>query len=214
MWPLRSPLLLACLLLGAVTSTAGAEHVDWPSDDDAVAHPALTIRTYASQRDDLPAADSLTLVASLLGRAGVVTRWTMCGMPRPDASCSRTLEAGEVSIRFVNDQGPVEPHRRLPMGDALIDTNRRTGVLATLYLDRIALLAATAGTDRGTVLARAMAHEVAHLLLGTTEHGAVGLMRAWWSQDMLRREPDSQWAFTEDEGRRMRQALARMRAGP
>ena len=56
------------------------------------------------------------------------------------------------------------------------------GVLATIYFDRVMWLAHEAGTDSRVLLGRAIAHELGHLLLATTTHGPVGLMRAHWSQ--------------------------------
>jgi hypothetical protein len=96
----------------------------------------------------------------------------------------------------------------LPIGHSLVDTTRRTGVLATLFLDRIERIARAAGVSPAVITARAAAHEIAHLILGTNEHGASGLMRALWSQDMLRFDAEREWVFTADEGRRLRLALA------
>ena len=54
-------------------------------------------------------------------------------------------------------------------------------------VDRIDALARQAGVDPGMLLGRAVAHEIGHLILGTTKHAKSGLMRATWKTDELRR---------------------------
>jgi hypothetical protein len=92
----------------------------------------------------------------------------------------------------------------LPLGDAMIDTHAHSGVLATIYFDRIEWLARQAGADGRTLLGRAIAHELGHLLMATTTHGPVGLMRAYWSQDEVRRAHPRDWSFAPGELAAMR----------
>jgi hypothetical protein len=122
--------------------------------------------------------------------------WRMCPA---SPSCDARMAPGELAIRIV--RVPVPPHYtgRLPLGDALIDTRAGGGVLATVYVDRIEWLAHEAGADSRTLLGRAIAHELGHLLLATTTHGPVGLMRAYWSQAEVRRSQPRDWAFAPTE---------------
>ena len=53
--------------------------------------------------------------------------------------------------------------------------------------------------DRRTLLGRAIAHELGHLLLATTTHGPVGLMRAYWSREEVRRGQPRDWNFVPSE---------------
>jgi hypothetical protein len=110
----------------------------------------------------------------------------------------------ELAIRIVRAKIPPRYDGRLPLGDALIDTHARGGVLATVYIDRIEWLAQEAGTDRRTLLGRAIAHELGHLLLATTTHGPVGLMRAHWSREEVRRGQPRDWSFAPTELAAMR----------
>lgn len=68
---------------------------------------------------------------------------------------------------------------------SLIDTTTGMGTMATLCLDRVTRLASGARVDRATVLGRAMAHEVAHLILGRNEHSETGLMCEIWTEQQL-----------------------------
>ena len=54
----------------------------------------------------------------------------------------------------------------------------RTGVLATIFVDSVELIASLSEIDATLLLGRAIAHELGHLLLGTNAHSVRGLMRA------------------------------------
>jgi hypothetical protein len=53
-----------------------------------------------------------------------------------------------------------------------------------------------------------MAHEIGHLLLGTTHHPDRGLMRGVWSTIDLQKDQPLDWMLSAQEGARMRRALA------
>jgi hypothetical protein len=138
-----------------------------------------------------------------LEAASIDVIWRMC--PATPA-CEAPMAPGELAIRIV--RAPVPPHYggTLPLGDALIDT-RAGGVLATVYIDRIEWLAHQAGADGRALFGRAIAHELGHLLLATTTHGPVGLMRAYWSQDEVRRGQPRDWSFAPTELAAMRRRV-------
>ena len=196
-----APMLLTLLL-------AHQAHAEDIHRDARISAEMLTIRTYTTRQRDEPATTTLVLASALLREAGIDSRWLSCGVAHAEGTCGLPLSSTELAMRLVRDSGTAPAHGPQTMGEALVDPTRRTGVLATLYLDRIESLSAATGTDAGVILARAIAHEAAHLMLGTTEHGSIGLMRPLWSRDMLRQEPASTWVFTPDEGERLRQALA------
>ena len=114
------------------------------------------------------------------------------------------MSPGELAIRIVRSPTPKRDNGTLPLGDAMIDTRTGTGVLATIYVDRIEWLAHQAGADRRALLGRAIAHELGHLLLATTTHGPVGLMRAYWSREEVRRGQPRDWSFAATELAAMR----------
>ena len=92
----------------------------------------------------------------------------------------------------------------MPLGDAMLDRRtRRRRAGDHLYRSRL-WLAHQAGADSRALLGRAIAHELGHLLLATTTHGPVGLMRALWSQDEVRRGFALDWAFAPTEIAAMR----------
>jgi len=63
--------------------------------------------------------------------------------------------------------------------------------------------------DAGELLGRVIAHEIAHLLLGTSDHGPHGLMRGEWRASELARERPSDWRLAHAEGFQIRRAIRR-----
>lgn len=66
------------------------------------------------------------------------------------------------------------------LGYALPDAE--IGVSAMIFCDRIERFQESGEIDLPTLLGHAMAHEIGHVLLGTTEHSPAGIMKARWSQ--------------------------------
>jgi hypothetical protein len=135
-----------------------------------------------------------------LTAASVDVIWRVCATDAAAASpCHAPMAPGELAIRIV--RSPVPKHYRgtLPLGDATIDTHAGRGVLATIYFDRVLWLANESGADVAALLGRAIAHELGHLLLASTSHGPVGLMRALWSQQEIREGHSRDWMFAPAE---------------
>ena len=150
--------------------------------------------------------------AAVLQSAGVTVAWVDCsstGSHRPDAACGRPLGPSEVVLRVVTSS-PVEAQpRRTALGESLIDPrSRELPRLATVFADRVATLADGSPTSRERLLAWAMAHEIGHLLLNTTQHSKRGLMRASWSQAELGRRDPRDWTFSKPDVRALRSAMA------
>jgi len=59
----------------------------------------------------------------------------------------------------------------------------------------VTLVAGRTGVDEATLLGRAVAHEIGHLLLGTSQHADAGLMRAHWSDRELQQGSEADWTF-------------------
>ena len=144
---------------------------------------------------------ALDAAGKTLEGASIDVIWRLC----PTApSCKAPMAPGELAIRIVRSLAPLPVRGTLPLGDAMLDRHTGTGVLATIYVDRVEWLARQAGADSRALLGRAIAHELGHLLLATTRHGPVGLMRAFWSQEEVRRGLALDWAFAPTELSAMR----------
>jgi hypothetical protein len=147
---------------------------------------------------------------AILAAAGFAPEWIPCAPPSaPSARCRVPLGRAELAVRVVVAPQQLPEQRPLAMGYSLIDPRARGGSLATVYLDRVKQFADLTHADVATLLGRAIAHEIGHLLLGTPDHGRRGVMRAVWSRDDIRRIHPDDWRFTPPESQRMRAAVTR-----
>ena len=178
----------------------------------AVVDPELqvVIRTYdaSSAAGDLtPALDA---ARAILEHAGIGMTWISCDgtFVRLERSpCLAPLAANELAIRFVRLPAHLAEQDLVTLGDSLVDTRLRAGSLATIYVNRVSALALRCHVDRRTLLGRAVAHEIGHLLLGTSAHASSGLMRAVWVPTALRRAGPDEWMFTAADAKAIRDAV-------
>lgn len=144
----------------------------------------------------------------ILTEAGVESAWRNCRMASGRASssndeCSDPLDDRELIVRIVRaPEGIGGPDAAY--GYSLVNTKSRSGSLATVFGDRVNVAADRVRVDGGTLLGRAMAHELGHLLLGSTEHSAEGLMRAVWSDRALLSRRAADWRFSAIDLSRLR----------
>jgi hypothetical protein len=124
--------------------------------------------------------------------------WRECG------PCDEVLGPRELIVRIMAAPAQAEQGS---LGYSLVDLQQRSGSLATIFADRVESLATAASFDPGVLLGRTVAHELAHLLMGTTNHSAHGLMRAHWDTRELERDFQRDWRLSRDEGKRMRRGL-------
>ncbi len=162
----------------------------------------VTVRVYDAAR--LPQSDAqkaLAIAASTLGAAGVEVTWRACvrDAPRGTDPCDAPIVRGELVLRILQSPESYVYSRRMPLGDAIVDTRAGQGILGTLYVDRVRWLADVVDVDASTLLGRAIAHELGHLLLATNEHSRHGLMRGVWSLDELRQQKGFDWLFAAQE---------------
>jgi hypothetical protein len=137
-------------------------------------------------------------VAAILEEAGIEIEWRDCAV-----GCAEPPALEEVLLRIARAPAGIPP---ASLGASLVDLEQEAGVLATVYADRIAALAGRARVAPGRLLGRAVAHEIGHLLLGTSRHAASGLMRAVWSEHELRRENAADWTWSSEEVKRLGRA--------
>jgi hypothetical protein len=201
-------LTAAVVLVLATATTPAAAVLDEPPTP-------LLIRLYAPS----PAAEDADARAveearAILADAGFAAEWVRCpaGTAAVAARCAVPLAAAELAVRLVPSSPPAAPWR-LPLGYSLLDARTGGGTLATIYVDRVRRLAGAAGADAMVLLGRAIAHEVGHLLLGTSRHARTGLMRDVWSRGDVRHGRPAEWRFLVTEARRMRDAVLARGAG-
>lgn len=154
------------------------------------------------------------LITTFAG-AGIDVHWRECRTSRRPslARCDEVLLPREVVIRIV--QTPRTERDPNVLGFSYVDTRMKRGTLGTVYMDRVTALARQHRVEQERMLGRAIAHEVAHLLLGTTAHASGGLMREHWLFGRLvGRNREGDWTFSDSEAAAMRAALAPLSHGP
>ena len=198
------PVLVALLLLRPAVATA-----------DTRSSP-LHVRVYDNTQlpsEQLTAA--LNAAGSLLASVGLAVQWHGCSMPtraprEPEPTldqaswCGEPLATNELALRVVHAPTPFEYRGQLPLGDSLIDQSLGIGVLATIYVERVEWLAQAADVPVTPLLARAIAHEIGHLLLGSSHHSISGLMRPVWRREELQHEQADDWTFNPADAKTIR----------
>src|SRR5262245_17839341 len=157
----------------------------------------VTVRVYdATALDGKMRQSALELAGTALAKASVEVTWRVCSGATAQASyCDVRLAPGELAIRIVRLATADERAGTMRLGDAFVDGQIGRGVLATIYLDRVIRLADQSGADQRALLGRAIAHELGHLLMATSGHGPIGLMRGYWSQEEIRSGRPTDWMF-------------------
>jgi hypothetical protein len=140
-------------------------------------------------------------VEQTLNAVGIEPVWRPCH----SGVCADPPRRGEVIVRLANATALSQQDS---LGYSLVDPAEQAGTLATIFEDRVRTLAAGAQVDEGQLLGRVIAHEIGHLLLGTSTHGESGLMRANWFAEELQRARAADWVFSTGEAFNMRYRLA------
>ena len=146
-------------------------------------------------------------VENVLDAADVNVRWRRCRTQSADP-CRDTLAGNELVIRLM--RSPIINYNLSPLalGYSSLQTVQRRGTLATVYPDRVRSLAQRAHWNAGDLLGNAIAHEVGHLLLGTSTHAGEGLMRPHWTASRTRDSVPADWYFQPEEGNQIRHAVS------
>jgi hypothetical protein len=170
------------------------------------AAPRVIVRTY-DKFGVAPSelATALATARAILSGAAIDLVWRECG------PCDDPPGPRELIVRVVAATPEAEP---ASLGYSLVDVRQRSGSLATIFANRIESMAALAHFDPGVLLGRTIAHELAHLLIGTIEHSTQGLMRARWNTSELESDLQRDWVLSRAEGARMRRGLVARGRGP
>jgi hypothetical protein len=144
---------------------------------------------------------------AIFRHSDIEAEWRECPVGRNEwlvpTGCTDPLKPTEVVVRIIATPSSKQSPDHV-LGFSYINKVGETPVLATVFADAVARIAARTYVEPGTLLGRALAHEVGHLLLGTADHTTTGLMRANWTGTQLQR---LDWSFSRTERRQMQQAL-------
>jgi hypothetical protein len=184
-------------------SVVGLSVASGPTEGVELAWKAVTVRVYDNANVPKAAVRAaLDTAAHTLRPADVEVTWLSCSTSS-GGPCTEPIRRGELMVRLVRSR-QVAGADDESLGTALVDPATGTGVLATVYVDRVERLAKASGSDLGMLLGRAMAHEIGHLLMGGSAHAVRGLMRPRWTRAEVTRNVIADWRFDAPELRAIR----------
>ena len=146
-------------------------------------------------------ATAIRTASAIMADAGLVVDWTDCSRGSQAGACNGLRGQHDLIVRIVPVASAGYPgllirdQSKAPLGYSVVDPAVGAGAIAMVFLDRVLTLARRTGVDTGRLLGRAIAHEIGHLLLGTTAHTARGLMREVWTDEELARNRAEDWVF-------------------
>ena len=152
-------------------------------------------------------ADLEKVAARVFRQAAVNLEWLNCGQP----SASEVQRANCTDSRF-----PTHLHLRLighPLhldGDALgiaYLAEDGVGFQADVFCERVMRIQYQSQVDPAILLGTVSAHELGHLLLGTSSHSPGGLMRRHWHRNDLLLAVKNILLFSDDQSDHMRAKL-------
>jgi hypothetical protein len=183
--------------VAAIALIAGVAGVAHASSDAPV-----VVRVYDSSAGNAKVrAAAILTAAAITAEAGFTIEWTDCGPATQASACTGLRGPHDLIVRIMPVSASVPPglllrnQSRAPLGFAVVDPVVGAGAIAMVYLDRILPLAQRTRVEPGRLLGRAIAHEIGHLLIGTTAHSATGLMREVWTDQELVRNRPGDWVF-------------------
>jgi hypothetical protein len=184
--------------------------------------PHIVIRLYDTASVGAAAReDAMRAAAAIVDDAGITVEWRDCSRGGAEYPCRTVRGARDLVVRIMpayvaRPRVPLAPISTretvteadpdLQLGFAAVDSATHTGVMATLYHDRLMAVTRRAGLNYSELLGRAMAHEIGHLLLHVGGHSPTGLMRAVWTDAELTQNRREDWVFAPAEQRQLRVA--------
>ncbi len=147
------------------------------------------------------------IATSVFADAGMNVEWINCPLQTPTlsdgAACRKAIFPNNLQMRIVA--------RPISLSDSAFGVSYMSadgvGCYTNVFFERVEQLQRTFKQSSAVVLGHVMAHEIAHLLLGTNSHSAFGIMRAHWYRQDLDSASRGGLLFTGTESKRMREKV-------
>ena len=170
----------------------------------------LRVRDYAHvNRSVLLAAEGEA--TGILAQAGVTARWTDCPTSPGDLAnypnCQPPWQANDYVMNILPDSMAAMMGKSEDALGLATECAMGPSCTASVFYGRVSNLAGGDSAPADVLLARAMAHEIGHLLLGANSHSPTGIMRGHWSTHEFRLNARLDMLFTAGQSRRMRTRL-------
>jgi hypothetical protein len=198
---------MAMVAIGGMTAERGAQAT---ARTDV---PQLVMRIYDSAGLSPTQIEAARKIArGAFNRAGLDVAWLDCSQTAsaaPDTPCVRPVRPAEIIVRIVRTTSK-RTDRVLGYTDLC---DHADGVLATVFADEVDETARRSRVETGMLIGRVIVHEISHLLVGTSRHSPIGVMRGTWSDQEIRRNLLPDWSLSRRDAQQVRLGLL-ARAGP
>jgi hypothetical protein len=137
--------------------------------------------------------------------AGVLTKWCDCSAQSTSApDCSGPLESDAISVRILRDTRKIGEGI---FGAAFLGDDGH-GQYTDIFFDRIRRLSEDSKVSLPDLFGYVLAHEIGHLLLGTSAHSWLGIMKATWRREQLEKAERGELWFSGKESKTIRERIA------
>jgi hypothetical protein len=146
-------------------------------------------------------------------RAGLETFWLNCSPKlelekREPGSCYFS-DTTHLTLKIIPHPMNAQVRNRIDVLGTAYPDEKGAGYFAYVFYGRIQELAQRRGLGHA-LLADVMAHEIGHLLLGSTSHSVSGIMCAHWNYETLRNVSEGAMWFVPAQSRIMRDRQIRI----
>ncbi|MFL6351639.1 MAG: hypothetical protein ACJ74Z_07290 [Bryobacteraceae bacterium] len=220
MFKAKVQVLLAAGFASACASVSLGSQTDSADGDSASRTQQVQIRVFnlaRVPRRDLSRAESE--VTRIFAEAGMGVHWVdgalddnvslvtdFSGKNSTATGCKVASQARSLSVRLL-------PHAPQGLAAGTLGFSlpcAAFGIDSTIFVDRCEGVTYQTPASLNKVLAYAIAHELGHVLLRSSEHSLAGLMRARWDKAAWQRAAVEGIPIDRQQARRMRMELARM----
>ena len=168
-----------------------------------------TVSVYNDANVPAEAVASAEAAASRIFRhAGLEVKWIACAPPGDTTSnspdCRRAAFPTHLHVRILSQSRNLAGST---LGISYLGADG-VGCYSDIFFAPVTALHSSSGQEVGSILGYVMAHEIAHLLLGTNSHSVVGIMKARWQEEDLRSAKKGELLFTLAQSQTMRERLA------
>jgi hypothetical protein len=206
-----SGLMLSLVLAGSSSAVPRAKQTERSKNEEQI---TIRIHNYAKVKASilLPAERA---AADIFREAGVDSLWVNCfagGAELAEAACANPVTPLDLVLNLL----PRSMAQRLHFHDevfgfAMEATGKEFGLFASVFYDNVKDCAVQRHLDLAQLLGDAIAHELAHLLLGANSHSSHGLMCASWSGKKLLVAEQRGLSFLSSETQRLQITLTARR---
>jgi hypothetical protein len=151
---------------------------------------------------------AVTIASRIFDQAGLAVDWMLCTPSSDDAaksqSCNEVSFPRHLHVRILARSRTLA---KSTFGVSYLSEDG-TGCYADIFFAPVADLHAASGEEIPAILGHVIAHEIAHLLLGTNSHSPSGIMQGRWQAPELIRANKAQLLFTPEQALAMRRRLS------